>query len=114
MWTIKPIRIVLDVKDITYFKRTVTGKDSWDPHTIRALERKRVERRFDRKKAGLSPIDEQNPSKTVVLARELCQLNNILGLQTYQSRDFPTMFFIDYGHRSILRDNPKFQRVYIQ
>lgn len=103
-----PIRIVLDKKDLVFFKQAVD-----DDMLLRKLERKRSERRFDRKREGLSPIDEIHPNKTVVLARELCQLTHLLGLGMYQSRVYPTLLFIDYAPRNILEKHPGFNKVNI-
>jgi hypothetical protein len=104
-----PIRIVLDKKDLEFFDRGV--QEAMTDEQLRKLERRRTERKFDRKKEGLSPVDEKYPNKTVVLARELCQLTNLLNLTMYQSKHFPTLLFIDYHPRNSLETNKDFIKV---
>ncbi len=97
-----PIRIVVDPKDLDFFNQGFAEAKSeyeLDLETRRS-ERKRKEKQFDRKNRGLTPIDGRMPHKTVVLARELCQLTRILKLQIYQSKQYPTLLFIDYSPRN--------------
>ena len=104
-----PIRIVLDKKDLVFFDKGIS--EELNEMDLRRFERRRTERKFDRKREGLFPVDGKNPNKTVVLARELCQLTKILNLTMYQSIDFPTLIFIDYSPRNVLENNPKFNKI---
>jgi len=115
-----PIRIVLDNRDLEFFDRGIAShhkmihgkEESSDSNAqMKKLERRRSQRRFDRTKQGLSPVDERFPNKTVVLARELCQLTTLLHLNMYQSKKFPTLLFIDYLPRNMLDNNSDFYKV---
>jgi hypothetical protein len=104
-----PIRIVLDKADLELFHMSVS-KEIYDQQ-LRKLERRRIEKKFDRKREGLSAVDEMYPEKTVVLARELCQLTQLLNLSMYQSKQFPTLMFVDYSPRNMLENNKNFVKI---